>query len=164
MFKVCIISCGMITNAAHIPAYRQFSEDFEIVAVCDINEKSAEISGIHCCCSHFPGQYGKIRNISSGKRRSRHVFHRRSLSFGHFRNRFGTLPATSGLIRQFFSRTEHSQTDEYSSQKQLRIRKGRKNSQRRTEIQHSASIDYNSLLPHAAVTQAAVFGQAYHLA
>ena len=42
MFKVCIISCGMITNAAHIPAYRQFSEDFEIVAVCDINEKSAK--------------------------------------------------------------------------------------------------------------------------
>ncbi|MBQ8814062.1 MAG: Gfo/Idh/MocA family oxidoreductase [Lachnospiraceae bacterium] len=37
-FKVCIISCGMITNAAHIPAYQQFSEDYEIVAVSDINE------------------------------------------------------------------------------------------------------------------------------
>ena len=42
MFKVCIISCGMITNSAHIPAYRNFSDDFEIVAVCDINEKSAK--------------------------------------------------------------------------------------------------------------------------
>ena len=41
MFKVCIISCGMITNAAHIPAYKTFPEDFKIVGVCDINEKSA---------------------------------------------------------------------------------------------------------------------------
>lgn len=41
MFKVCIISCGMITNAAHIPAYKAFPEDFEIVGVCDINEKAA---------------------------------------------------------------------------------------------------------------------------
>lgn len=42
MFKVCIISCGMITNSAHIPAYRHFKDDFEIVAVCDINEQSAK--------------------------------------------------------------------------------------------------------------------------
>lgn len=41
MFKVCIISCGMIANSAHIPAYRKFSEDFEITAVCDINEEAA---------------------------------------------------------------------------------------------------------------------------
>ena len=38
--KVAIISCGMIANSAHIPAYKHF-EDFEICAVCDINEKSA---------------------------------------------------------------------------------------------------------------------------
>ena len=42
MFKVCIISCGMIANSAHIPAYRHFAEDFEIVGVSDINPKSAE--------------------------------------------------------------------------------------------------------------------------
>lgn len=42
MFKVCIISCGMITNSAHIPAYRQFPVDFEIAAVCDINEQTAK--------------------------------------------------------------------------------------------------------------------------
>ena len=42
MFKVCIISCGMITNSAHIPAYRQFPEDFEIVAISDINQIVAE--------------------------------------------------------------------------------------------------------------------------
>lgn len=42
MFKVCIISCGMIANSAHIPAYRQFPEDYEIVAVCDINEIAAK--------------------------------------------------------------------------------------------------------------------------
>ena len=42
MLKVCIISCGMIANSAHIPAYRYFSEDFEIVGVSDINPESAE--------------------------------------------------------------------------------------------------------------------------
>ncbi len=41
MFKVCIISCGMITNSAHIPAYKAFPEDYEIVGVCDINEAAA---------------------------------------------------------------------------------------------------------------------------
>lgn len=41
MLKVCIISCGMIANSAHIPAYRQFPEDYEITAVCDINEQAA---------------------------------------------------------------------------------------------------------------------------
>lgn len=50
MFKVCIISCGMIANSAHIPAYRQFQEDYEIAAVCDINEQvardTAERNGI----------------------------------------------------------------------------------------------------------------------
>ncbi len=42
MFKVCIISCGMIANEAHIPAYRQFPEDYEIVGVCDISEAAAK--------------------------------------------------------------------------------------------------------------------------
>lgn len=32
----------MIANSAHIPAYRQFSEDYEIVAVSDINEVAAK--------------------------------------------------------------------------------------------------------------------------
>ena len=42
MFKVCIISCGMIANSAHIPAFKQFGEDYEIVAVCDVNENAAK--------------------------------------------------------------------------------------------------------------------------
>ena len=42
MFKVCIISCGMIANSAHIPAYKQFSDDYEIVGVCDINEDAVK--------------------------------------------------------------------------------------------------------------------------
>lgn len=42
MFKVCIIGTGMIVNSAHIPAYKTFPNDFEIVAVSDINEKSAK--------------------------------------------------------------------------------------------------------------------------
>lgn len=41
MIKVCIISCGMIANSAHIPAYRNFSDDFFISAVSDINENAA---------------------------------------------------------------------------------------------------------------------------
>ena len=32
----------MIANSAHIPAYKQFSEDYEIVGVCDINETAAK--------------------------------------------------------------------------------------------------------------------------
>ena len=32
----------MIANSAHIPAYRQFSDDFEIVAVSDINPAAAQ--------------------------------------------------------------------------------------------------------------------------
>ena len=31
MNKVCIIGCGMIAQSAHIPAYKQYSDDFEIV-------------------------------------------------------------------------------------------------------------------------------------
>ena len=42
MLKVCIISCGMIANAAHIPAYKHFCEDFEIVGVSDINLENAK--------------------------------------------------------------------------------------------------------------------------
>lgn len=42
MIKVCIISCGMITNSAHIPAYRHFGDDFCISAVSDINETAAK--------------------------------------------------------------------------------------------------------------------------
>lgn len=42
MLKVCIISCGMIANSAHIPAYKHFSDDFEIVAVSDISAENAE--------------------------------------------------------------------------------------------------------------------------
>ncbi|MBQ7901204.1 MAG: Gfo/Idh/MocA family oxidoreductase [Clostridia bacterium] len=41
MYKVCIVSCGMIANSAHIPAYKMFDE-FEISAVCDINEQAAK--------------------------------------------------------------------------------------------------------------------------
>lgn len=41
MFKVCIISCGMIANSAHIPAFKEFSGDYEIVGVCDVNETAA---------------------------------------------------------------------------------------------------------------------------
>ena len=53
MFKVCIISCGMIANSAHIPAYRYFSEDFEIVGVSDINLSSAKETAERHGIPHF---------------------------------------------------------------------------------------------------------------
>ena len=42
MYKVAIISCGMITNNAHIPAYKHLPEVYTIAAVCDINEDAAK--------------------------------------------------------------------------------------------------------------------------
>lgn len=42
MNRVCIIGCGMIAQNAHIPAYKNESDDFEIVAVCDAFEASAK--------------------------------------------------------------------------------------------------------------------------
>ena len=42
MNRVCIIGCGMIAQSAHIPAYKHWSEDFEIVAVCDAFEATAK--------------------------------------------------------------------------------------------------------------------------
>lgn len=39
--KVCIISCGMIARSAHIPAYQRFGDEYEIVAVCDIDRELA---------------------------------------------------------------------------------------------------------------------------
>lgn len=53
MFKVCIISCGMITNSAHIPAYREFPQDFEITAVSDINAAAAEATAKRHGISRF---------------------------------------------------------------------------------------------------------------
>ncbi len=46
MFKVCIISCGMISNSAHIPAYRNYPQDYNIVAVCDTNEAAAKDTAV----------------------------------------------------------------------------------------------------------------------
>lgn len=42
MYKVCIISCGMIANSAHLPAYKELGNDFEVVGVCDNREESAK--------------------------------------------------------------------------------------------------------------------------
>lgn len=39
--KVAIISCGMIANAAHVPAYRNLADRVELAAVCDINPETA---------------------------------------------------------------------------------------------------------------------------
>ena len=40
--RVAIIGAGMIAVSAHIPAYRNFPDKFEIVALCDVFEKAAK--------------------------------------------------------------------------------------------------------------------------
>lgn len=42
MLKAAIISCGMIANNAHIPAYKAYPDKYEIVAVCDVVEEAAK--------------------------------------------------------------------------------------------------------------------------
>ena len=42
MKKVCIIGCGMVARAAHIPAYKYYQDEYEIVAVCDAFEEAAK--------------------------------------------------------------------------------------------------------------------------
>ncbi len=39
--KVAVISCGMITNKAHIPTYKAYPDKCEVVAVSDLNEEAA---------------------------------------------------------------------------------------------------------------------------
>ncbi|MCF0228197.1 MAG: Gfo/Idh/MocA family oxidoreductase [Parasporobacterium sp.] len=39
--KAAVISCGMIANKAHIPAYQYYSDRCEVTAVCDVNEQTA---------------------------------------------------------------------------------------------------------------------------
>lgn len=50
MFKVCIIGSGMIASSAHIPAYKAYPDDFEIVGISDVNlsaaKKTAEENGV----------------------------------------------------------------------------------------------------------------------
>ena len=39
--KTAVISCGMIANNAHIPAYKYYSDNCELTAVCDLNPEAA---------------------------------------------------------------------------------------------------------------------------
>ncbi|MBQ9031358.1 MAG: Gfo/Idh/MocA family oxidoreductase [Parasporobacterium sp.] len=40
--KVAVISCGMIANTAHIPAYQYYRDRCELTAVCDLNARTAQ--------------------------------------------------------------------------------------------------------------------------
>ncbi|UKI38459.1 MAG: hypothetical protein L6V93_11395 [Clostridiales bacterium] len=70
MIKVCIISCGMIANSAHIPAYRTFGDDFFISAVSDINENSARETAKTSRHTEFL----RKRRGNAGKRKTRPCF------------------------------------------------------------------------------------------
>ncbi|MDP4133064.1 MAG: Gfo/Idh/MocA family oxidoreductase [Bacillota bacterium] len=59
-FKVAIISCGMIANNAHIPAYKHLPDMFEIVGVSDINEKAAKDTAERNDIPHWYQDAGKM--------------------------------------------------------------------------------------------------------
>lgn len=40
--KVAVISCGMIANKGHLPAYQNYQDRCEVTAVCDLNAEAAE--------------------------------------------------------------------------------------------------------------------------
>lgn len=60
MLKVCIISCGMIANSAHIPAYRRFPDSYEIAAVSDINEAAAKDTAGRHGIRHYYADAGQM--------------------------------------------------------------------------------------------------------
>ena len=53
-YRAALVSAGMIANAAHIPAYRNLSEAFELCGICDIRPEAAQdTAGRH----GIPGVY-----------------------------------------------------------------------------------------------------------
>jgi len=40
--KVAVISCGMIANKGHLPAYRHYADRCDLAAVCDLNPQAAQ--------------------------------------------------------------------------------------------------------------------------
>lgn len=53
MRKVCIIGAGMIASGAHIPAYRNHPEEYEILGVCDVNAGAAKYCAEKNGIPHF---------------------------------------------------------------------------------------------------------------
>lgn len=51
--KVCVISCGMIANKAHLPAYINRQDVFKVVGVCDVFEKAARETAERFGVEHF---------------------------------------------------------------------------------------------------------------
>ena len=51
--KVAVISCGMIARNAHIPAYKHFSEYYDLTAVCDVNAETARKTAQEFGVPHF---------------------------------------------------------------------------------------------------------------
>ena len=60
MNRVCIIGCGMIAQSAHIPAYKHWADDFEIVAVCDAFEQAAKKVAKE---QHIPNYYSDAETM-----------------------------------------------------------------------------------------------------
>jgi len=40
--KAAVVSCGMISNTAHIPAYKYYADRCDLTAVCDLNARAAQ--------------------------------------------------------------------------------------------------------------------------
>ena len=59
-YRVALLSAGMITNAAHIPAYQQFPEAFELCGICDLRLQAAQETADRY---HIPGVYTNFEQM-----------------------------------------------------------------------------------------------------
>ena len=61
--KAAVISAGMIANSGHIPAYKAFSQDVSLEAVCDLNASAARDTALRHdiprCTLMWRGCWGK---------------------------------------------------------------------------------------------------------
>jgi len=61
-YKVALVSAGMITNAAHIPAYKNHPEAFELCGIFDIREEAARETAVR---HGIPGVYTDFEKMLS---------------------------------------------------------------------------------------------------
>lgn len=60
LYKVAIIGTGMIANAAHIPAWKNLSEDVEVVGAADMDPERAKLSAERYAIPHAYGDWQKM--------------------------------------------------------------------------------------------------------
>ena len=61
--KAAVISAGMIANSGHIPAYKAFSQDVSLEAVCDLNASAARDTDQRRLQRAVAGRGGQYRDL-----------------------------------------------------------------------------------------------------